>query len=320
MAYGWTEDRIEMLRSLHGTASIQEIANTMGTTKSSIRGMVTRLGIAKKLSWTEEEEAILIDAYTGAGEGGCVSLAELAKTLCRDKANVCRKAKSLGLPMNAGRRRVSAYKRKPSNRKFETDEELRAFRSKLISDRHKRHGHHMKGKRHSAEALRKMSFASKERWAGMSDEDKMEFSDRAYKAALQAGKLGSPKVRRGSWKAQWREVGGKRNFYRSEWEANYACYLQFLKERGEIQDWEHEPETFWFESIRRGTRSYKPDFRVWEKNGASNLHEVKGWMDQRSRTTLSRMAKYYPEEQIILITQKEYSSISLMRSLIPGWT
>lgn len=147
----------------------------------------------------------------------------------------------------------------------------------------------------------------------------MARSEKMYQAALKSGSLGSPKSKRGNWKAQWREIGGKRNYYRSAWEANYACYLQWLKERGEIQDWEHEPETFWFEAIKRGVRSYKPDFRVWENNGQSNLHEVKGWMCSRSKTTLKRMAKYHPQETIVLIQEKQYKAISKHKALIPGW-
>ena len=43
-------------------------------------------------------------------------------------------------------------------------------------------------------------------------------------------------------------------------------------------------------------------------------------MDARSRTTLKRMAKYHPQETIILIREKQYNSIA--RSVAPmveGW-
>jgi hypothetical protein len=95
-------------------------------------------------------------------------------------------------------------------------------------------------------------------------------------------------------KAGWREIGGKRNYYRSMWEANYARYLEYLKRHHLIMDWEYEPVTFWFESIKRGVRSYKPDFRVTDSDGAVVYHEVKGFMDTKSATKLKRMSKYYP--------------------------
>src|SRR5215471_1288173 len=63
--------------------------------------------------------------------------------------------------------------------------------------------------------------------------------------------------------------GGRRKdlddrYFRSSWEANYARYLNFLKSRGEIHDWQYESNTFWFHKIKRGTRSYTPDFKVWQ--------------------------------------------------------
>jgi len=123
-----------------------------------------------------------------------------------------------------------------------------------------------------------------------------------------------------TWKAGWRDIGKKRKYYRSRWEANYARYLQWLLENGQIKDWDHEPETFWFEAIKRGVRSYLPDFRVVENDGTSALHEVKGWMDARSKTTIKRMAKYHPHEKLIVIREKEYNAIARKVSgIIPGW-
>ena len=40
-------------------------------------------------------------------------------------------------------------------------------------------------------------------------------------------------------KAGWREIGDKRCYFKSAWEANYARYLQWLKENGRIIDWEY---------------------------------------------------------------------------------
>ena len=97
-----------------------------------------------------------------------------------------------------------------------------------------------------------------------------------------------------TWKAAWHTIGGVKKYYRSRWESNYAKYLQFLLEHGNISKWEHEPETFWFNKIMRGCRSYLPDFRVTYPNGEVIYHEVKGWFDERSRTKLKRMAKYHP--------------------------
>ncbi len=64
--------------------------------------------------------------------------------------------------------------------------------------------------------------------------------------------------------AGWRTVGDKPCYMRSRWENNYGCYLEFLRKNGSIANWEHEPKTFWFQGIKRGTCSYKPDFEVTE--------------------------------------------------------
>lgn len=123
-----------------------------------------------------------------------------------------------------------------------------------------------------------------------------------------------------SWKAGWREIAGRRIFFRSRWESNYGLYLQWLKEHGIIAEWEHEPETFWFEKIRRGVRSYLPDFRVTELNGSIAYHEVKGWMDPKSKTKIKRMAKYHAQVKLIVISKNVYRGIEAKVSgLVVGW-
>ena len=84
--------------------------------------------------------------------------------------------------------------------------------------------------------------------------------------------------------------------------------LQFLKDQKVIQEWEHEPKTFWFEAIKRGVRSYMPDFKITEKEGTHYWVEVKGYMDARSHTKIKRFAKYYPEERLIVIGKEWFTN------------
>ena len=112
---------------------------------------------------------------------------------------------------------------------------------------------------------------------------------------------------------------GKYIFMRSSWELNYAHYLNFLIQQKEIISWEYEADTFWFDKIKRGVRSYKPDFKVFNPNGTITYHEVKGWMDDKSATKLKRMAKYHPKVDIKLIGSKEYKAISKWSGVIKGW-
>lgn len=104
-----------------------------------------------------------------------------------------------------------------------------------------------------------------------------------------------------TWKQEWKVIGQRRIFFRSRWEFLYALYLEHLKERGIIKDWEHEAETFWFEKIKRGTRSYLPDFKVYFNNGGIEYCEVKGYMDERSKTKIKRMGIYYPSVKLRVV-------------------
>jgi hypothetical protein len=120
--------------------------------------------------------------------------------------------------------------------------------------------------------------------------------------------------------ADWRTIGTQTKYFRSKWEANYARYLQYLKEQGKIKDWLHEPKTFWFETIRRGTRSYKPDFQVFALDGSHEWIEVKGFLDGKSKTKLKRMRIYYPREKITVIDRKFFQKNNrLLKGLIKDY-
>jgi len=113
----------------------------------------------------------------------------------------------------------------------------------------------------------------------------------------------------------------KGTYFRSQWEANYARYLMFLMDKGSIQRWEYEPETFWFDKIKRGVRSYLPDFKVWETIDSEPYYvEVKGYMDSKSKTKLKRMAIYYPAIRLELVDRKKYFEIkNKLSSIIKNW-
>lgn len=87
--------------------------------------------------------------------------------------------------------------------------------------------------------------------------------------------------------------GGRRpdlnnTFFRSAWEANYARYLDFIGVK-----WEYEKHSFEFETIKKGTRFYIPDFYLPEDD---IWVEVKGYLRNKAKTKLSRFKRYYPEE------------------------
>lgn len=139
---------------------------------------------------------------------------------------------------------------------------------------------------------------------------------RAREMAINPNKFPRTTGRRG--KGGFREDLGI--YLRSTWEANYARYLDFLLKAGEIRSWEYEAETFEFNGIKRGNRFYTPDFKVINRDGSTEYHEVKGWMDPRSATKLKRMAHFYPEIKIVLVDQKQMLSIHRTAgNLMPKW-
>jgi hypothetical protein len=317
----WTDNDDVRLRELYATREpVREIALSLVRSEGSVRNRAYKLRITADQSWPDELVCDLRRLYERAGLDGVLGLDAVAIKWGRSRANLCRAARKLGLT-NQRRRKVEARK---DRRKYGDKAAFLKVASQLAKDRIAKNGHPrgMLGKRHTPEMRAHLGNKSKEWWASLNPEEKEDRVTANLKAALaKNGYIGAGPLNResSSWKAGWREIGGKRVYFRSRWEANYARYLEWLKGRGDILDWEYEPETFWFDKIKRGVRSYKPDFRVHELNGTKPIHEVKGWMDARSKTTLKRMAKYHPHETIVLVREKEMRAISRFSALIPDW-
>lgn len=118
--------------------------------------------------------------------------------------------------------------------------------------------------------------------------------------------------------------GGKREdlnkYFRSSWEANYARYLNYLIETKVISHWEYESDTFDFSKDVIGVQFYTPDFKVFDKSGNYEYHEVKGWMDKKSEDRLLNMKTFYKSETVVLIDRPVYSELSKKyKNIIPNW-
>lgn len=294
----------ELIAIYAETGSVHATGKRLGMRGSSAHERLVKLGaIDVKNRFSDADVDRLKREYEAAANAG--KLADLAADMGRTKTSICTKARALGLTDN---RRKRPY----------LSEEVGSRVKQWISING--HPRGALGMKHNEESKLLISKSLKHTWNCMTDEERSDLGMRQMKA--KASKYGTlcPRIQRGTWKAGWRDVGGKRCFFRSRWEANYARYLEWLRSKGQIAAWEHEPEIFWFESIKRGVRSYLPDFRVTENNGISALHEVKGWMDSRSRTTISRMRKYYPDHKLIVVGEKTYRSIERkVLGLIPEW-
>ena len=316
----WTTKEVDAIRDgVAAGKSHADIAVKIGRSTGAVRSKASLVGAIRSRLWSKDQEQMLIDAYTEAGTNGVIDLVALAAKIGRSKPNICRKAKQMGLETSVNRRKVEQRK---DRRKFGGDDDK--YR-KHVSERMKKwlkengHPRGALGMKHTPQTLEVISKKSREQAASMTPERQAEINMKIMKTRVKNGTDVQNKPH-GSWKAAWHEIGGEKNYYRSNWEANYAKYLEWLKSNNQIKDWFHEPKTFWFDGIKRGSVSYLPDFKVIENDGREVYHEVKGWMDDRSRVKIARMGKYHPDVPLVVINGKAYMEIRRKVSvLVPGW-
>lgn len=287
--------------------------------------------------WSDEEIEWLIKNYPLIGKDAC------AKYLNKTIDSLRMKTSRLGLKQNKdseffrewqNRAAISKIgKKRPAQAlvlknlhkqgKIKITESGKKILSEKMKKQIKTNGHPrgMKGKKHSNESKNKISIASSKTWENpdyiLNQQDhRQNLSDR-MSLMQKNGDLRN---------AYSRGKQGKRKdleniYFRSSWEANYARYLNYLKSKKLIFKWEFEPDTFWFENIKRGIRSYLPDFKIWDTAYSEPYYvEVKGWMDSKSKTKIKRMKKYYPYIRLDVVEKKQYLEIkNKLSRLIPFW-
>lgn len=312
---GYSEEENQFVRDNWEQMTLAEMASFMDKTIGAIRNKRWRMGlVSRDKYWTSEEIEMLRDLYTNHD---VLDLPAFEKLTGHPQGNISRKAKELGLGTSMSRRR----KRKPLNelnkqyrQKLEhekrTPKEQKQYISQIRKDAIKKHGH-PRGSR----SIRTCPSCGK----FFDIENSSPTTHCSYECALKDIKRSQNTYTRGK--------GGKRpdlnnQYFRSRWEANYARYLNFLiKNNGGVERWEYEVDTFWFEKIRRGVRSYTPDFKVWVDGKEFEYHEVKGWDYPRGKTARKRMNKYYPTVKLILIGEDFFKTLRRqgIDALIEGW-
>lgn len=300
-----TDDEVIKAYLLHG--SVWKAATYLGMCGQSVYERIKKLNIKtkhQKLNCEEIEK--LKQLYSGNFYSGDGSLKKLAESLGRNFTFLSKKARKLGLTNN--------------NRKKAP--ELVRKNSENLSRIFKKQGHPkgFLGKKHSLKSILLISEKSKKSQAMLSKSEKSHIAMKAMQTKLK--KYGSiiPQRHKTTWKQGWREIGGKRFYFRSKWEMNYARVLEFQKNKKLILDWDYEPKTFWFEKIKTGTRCYTPDFQIKKNDFGIEYHEVKGWMDNKSKTKIKRMRIYYPECVLIIIDSNWFKKWSKMyQYLIKDW-
>jgi hypothetical protein len=263
--------------------------------------------------WSKTEDDAIRSFYAAHQAGDRFVIKPLSESLGRSPASIHCRANELGITFERGKYPRSTPKIRTYQRQFKTAEELHEYRSEKMKERHRTTPHPMKGKPVPRDVKDRISKAN------IGRKRPPEATARQMRTRQINGTM-IPNKKRGSWRAGWREIGGQKIYARSMWEANYARYLELLKKNKAILDWQHEPDVFWFEKILRGVRCYIPDFRVLMLDQTVEYHEVKGWMDAKSKTKIRRMGKYHPTVTVKIINGEWFrANTRQMRSLIADW-
>lgn len=273
-----------LIESYSRLNNIWKVGTEVGLCGQSVQERLVKLGIQRNNPlFTDDEKFFLLEHYNNYLLEG--KLQELADKMGRTKQFICRKAKQFGLTDISRRKKLLAnYKpQKPDWTK-------------------RPHPRGMFGKKHTKETLERISEINKinQQKISSNQDKRADIIKRMIETKHARGNLVNPRPHT-TWKSGWREIGGKRKYFRSKWEANYARYLELLKEQKQIKEWQHEAKVFWFSGIKRGCVSFLPDFEITELSDKKVYHEVKGWMDDRSKTKIRRMGIYYPETVLRII-------------------
>lgn len=287
-----TTDRKSSAKDLYQAGyAIDKIAEMLQASRSSVHAWVHEDGDYRVRPWTVAEDTILRKLYAEAGTEA-IDLDRTAKVFGRSRAAVACRANALRLTNQNGLSRAVTREKLSSTVKLQCD----FGRATPPS---------FAGHTHSSVSRAKIGSAAKGRATyERTAKHRKRLSEIVTERLTSGGNVYS-RSRRG----RRADLGG--SFFRSAWEANVARWLTFHGRK-----WLYEPKTFWFETVRRGARSYTPDFFLPDEN---RYIEVKGWMDAKSRTKLKRMAKYFPDVQIEVIDAKRYREICTYAAVIPKW-
>lgn len=274
----------ELEKSYRETGSVWKTAKLFGMCGQSVHERLSKRGLTENNHFTDAQKTLVRDFYSKEFKKS--ELKEFCNANSMLVTSVCRWARENGLKTSLKRSATEA---------------MRAAQATLAKKHIEKNGHPrgMLGKKHSEESLELISKASVTANKRRTREEKQAIALKKVQTRYKNGVLlfHRPHV---TWKQAWHTIGGKRNFYRSSWEAKYGHFLEFLKRAGELQEWVHEPDIFWFEGVKKGTTNYTPDFKVTLKDGSIEYHEVKGWMDAKSKTKLRRMKIYHPNVKVVL--------------------
>lgn len=294
----------EILRAYRETGSVWKAGDILGISGQTVSRRMRGIKAVVNKRWLTDDHRAEIRAHYEAAGDGPVELTEIAFRMGRTRNVIARAAGEMGL---TDIKRPKNEALKAGNRKPKWQD--------------KPHPRGALGLKHSDETKASISNSLKDSWTRSRGTGK-GWDSPEFRQAMSNVRAGKPLSHNGhhrSKKGRREDLGNV--FFRSTWEANYARYLNLLIKMGIVEKWDFEPETFWFLAIKRGVRSYLPDFRVFYKGDPKPVYvEIKGYFDAKSKTKLSRMAKYHPSVKIELVDSKAYAALrQKWKSAIPNW-
>lgn len=303
-----TDEQIAESYARHG--NIWKVAEEVGLSGQTVSARMKAAAIKNNKRWLTERDRELIRAFYESTPVETFDLDFLARLIDRTKPLVCREARDMGF---------TTQKRARSQR---TRAAIPAMRMRVLAE--KGHPRGALGLKHTDESKRIIGLKSRQMWATWKTFGIGQMSDEARDARSRASSLRSRSVP--AHNAYSRCKGGYREdipgmYFRSAWEANYARYLNKLMAMKVVESWAYEPKTFWFDGIKRGVMSYKPDFCVVYKGDPKEVYvEIKGWQTPKDRTKWRRMAKYHPEIKLEIVGEKQYLALKRKwANAIPNW-
>lgn len=322
----WTDAEDKVIGEMYADHTMLEVAQRLGRSLVSVRGRCEHLDLPRKaVPWTGDDDEKLRGLYPTHGS------IEIANILGRSKGGVDARCHYIGL--NTKMRDWSEDELRQIRQAYEGAGEFRSIgRNDLalklnrdgasISDQARKMGLTRKGRKLTATDRARLLEGINKWWKGMTKEQIEERSVKGNHTKLERYGTAGPIIPlenkpKGRWNGGTREDLGI--YVRSSWEANYCRYLNFLQAQGNVASWQYESEVFRFEGVKRGPYTYTPDFKVVYPDGLIEYHEVKGWMDSRSRNKLARMAKFHPGVIIRVVAKAEYQAIAQWAALIAGW-
>jgi hypothetical protein len=298
----WSDEDTKFLVENFATMTVRDLALRLNKSEPAVRGKKGRMRLREKHNpFTQEEKNIIIKWYIEHPYR--LDLDKLCDILQRPETSVCRVARKLGLTDIC--RTFEKKSNNPDPNKVSrrgTSEGARKGQAKFIWRAKNDHYKGMLGKHHTEETKERMSESHINTWVNYSDEEKqLKIENMGYARKQNYGKYPL------SYRLYSKGNVGFRNdlqhYFRSNWEANVARYLNLIGVK-----WQYEPKRFFFKEIETAPNSYLPDFYLEDLD---TWVEVKGWMDDKSKLKLEYFNEYYPDEfaKLIVIDQKSYTNI-----------